>query len=234
MVQKKATNKVFASLHKTLFQARYKPELEFYELLYSVAKKFDNFPDWKTDRLSVVLRNFSKRCSLGIQHTNFSYDQDTNSITDEEFNLNKAIEIIPQYLKISSFVRLGYRRIYLISTDMQFQELVDILNIKFFSHETELIKIMPSKVYDLQYVIDSTDDPFRFHIRIGPVRKEEIPSRIPFNKENHLAPKTTQKDYEQITSSYPKVAVFIDLDCTSSNNSDTRPDFVSDSFALSL
>lgn len=218
MTSKKTKKENIAKLSKVTFQAHYKPELKFYDLLYSTAQKFKEFPHWNTDRLSVILRDYSKRCSLGIKHFNFSYDQDSNSITDEECNLKKALEMIPECLEIKSYIRIGYRRKYLISTNMSFHELVKIINIKFFNQDEKLIKIMPQEIYDLQYVIDSLDDKYRFHIRIGPVQKEEIPKHLQFNRENHIDPNTAQKDYEEIIRAYPDVAIFVDLDMFQKND----------------
>jgi len=203
-------------LYKTIFQARYKANLKFYGLLFPVAMKLDNYPHWSTDRLSVVLRNYKRRCSLSIKHNNFAYDQDydheSDSFSDEDKNITQALTELPSSLEIESYNRLGFRRQYLIAVDKSFKELVTTLNLKFLSQNDNLLKIMPPEVDDLQYAIDSTDGDFHFHIRIGPVKKEEIPERILFTKQHHLDPETGQKEYFDIIQKYPDVAVFIDID----------------------
>ena len=83
-------------LYKTIFQARYKPSLKFYDLLFPTAQKFKDYPHWKTDRLNLTLRNFEKHFSLGIHHNNFAYEQDSDSDSDEKHNNNRAIlEVSP-------------------------------------------------------------------------------------------------------------------------------------------
>lgn len=204
--------KNFPKLYKTIFQARYKPNLKFYELLYKAAQKFEDYPHWQTDKLAVTLRNFDKYCSLGIHHNSFSYDQDSDSISDEKHNLDKAVLELPINLDIKDFIRIGYRQKYLIEVDMSFQELVDILHLKYFSQNVELLKIIPAKSIDLQYVLDSTEDDLNFHIRIGPVRKDEIERHVEFNKQNHLDPAKAQEEYKRIVKLYPAVSIYFDID----------------------
>lgn len=208
----KTKDKISPKLYKIIFQARYKPHLRFYNMLYDIGQKFENFPHWETDGLSLVLKDFEKRCSLGIRHDNFSYDQDSDSISQADSNLKTVLEILPKYLEIDSYFRLGLRKKFLAPVKMSFQELVGILYLKLFSQDECLNKITPEIVYDLQYVIDSSENNLRYHIRLGPVEKKEIPRHMGLNKRHHFDPITEQKDYEEIINSYPELAVFMDID----------------------
>jgi hypothetical protein len=60
------------ALYKTIFQARYKAELKFYELLMPAAQRLREYSHWETDRLRVTLRDFDKHCSVAIAHDSFS------------------------------------------------------------------------------------------------------------------------------------------------------------------
>lgn len=200
-------------LCKTVFEARYKPCLKFYALLIPAAEKLDEYPHWETDRLSVILSDPGKRCSLGIRHRRFGYDQDSDDVSLEEERLEKALNELPQALEISSYVRLGFRRQYLIPVkNMTFEELVAILGVKLFSQDERLTKIMPPQIDDLMYRVDSSDDSFRFRFTVGPIRKQEIPGHIRFSREHHLDPETREKDYLDIVQDYPDVAVLVDID----------------------
>ena len=199
-------------LYKTIFEVRYEAKLTFYDLLLPAAQKMDEYPHWITDKLSITLKDFNKRCSLAIRHQNLAYNQDSDDIENEEKNIKKAMELLPKNLNISSFTRLGFRRHYLIPTPMRFNELNDILNVKLLLQNDELRKILPQRVDDFAYRLDCSDDTFKYHIYIGPIRKSEIPRWINFNKELHLDPKTQQKDYLEILEGYPDVAIFIDID----------------------
>lgn len=199
-------------LYKTIFQARYKAELKFYELLILAAKQMTEFPDWETNRLSVTLKNFDRRCNLAISHNSFSYDQDSNDIEIETNYINKALEILPSALEIESFIRLGFRRRYLIPVEIPFNSLIQMLNIKFLSQEKKLREIMPANVKDLMYRIDSEEEGFKYHFLIGPVSKQEIPKYVEFNRQHNLNPASREEKYRKIVQEYPDVAIFIDID----------------------
>ena len=94
---------------------------------------------------------------------------------------------------------------------MSFSDLVSILNIKFLSQDEKFIKILPSKVEDMMYRVDLAEDPYRFHLTIGPVRKNEIPKWVQFNR-RHLPDDNQDVVYHSIVEKYPDVAVFMDID----------------------
>ena len=212
MVKRRTKEVIKPKLYKTIFQARFGPHLKFYELLYPAARKLSNYPHWRTDRLSVNLFDYEKRCSLVIEHSSFGYNQDGDLGDIEIDNIQKALTELPKNLEITSFVRLGFRRYYLLAVRMSFEELVKILDLKLFSQDKDLINILPPSIDDIMYVVDSSDGHLRYHIRIGPVKKEEIPKHIDFDEEIHLDPKTRQRDYSEIINKYPNVAIFIDVD----------------------
>jgi len=198
--------------YKTIFQIRYKPKLEFYDLLMSAAQKLNEYPHWETNRLRVVLKDYEKHCSLSIGHNAFTYQQDSNDRKMEEKYIQQTLEYLPTALKIQFFNRLGYRKKYLISIKMSFESLVEVLYVKLFSQEDKLRRIMPSQVEDLMYRIDFKEDLYRYHVTVGPVKKFEIPKHIAYNIEHHLSPETREKEYQEIIAKYPDVAVFADID----------------------
>jgi hypothetical protein len=97
---------------------------------------------------------------------------------------------------------------------MKFNELVTILYYKLFSQDAALTKIIPSKTEDLMYRLDASDDSFKYHITLGPVRKKEIPKYISVNKKLHLHPDELlkQEELSDIITAYPELAVLIDID----------------------
>ena len=199
-------------LYKTIFQVRYKPSLKFYELLMPAAQRMTEYPHWQTDRLSVVLWDFEKQCSLSIRHNAFGYEQDVSDEEMEKQYIQHALAELSQALEIKDFIRLGFRRNYLINVDVPFESLVTILSVKLLSQDEQLRRIMPQTVDDIMYRVNSTEEPYRFHFTIGPVRKQEIPRHLVYNQAHHLNPETADEDYRAIIAKYPEVAVFIDID----------------------
>jgi len=130
----------------------------------------------------------------------------------EEKYLQRVVDELPAALQVDFFTRLGYRRQYLIAVDLAFDGLVRVMNLKLFSHDERLREIMPAQIDDLLYRIDSRDEPYRYHLTIGPVRKPEIPQYVSYNRQHHLSPLASEKEYLAIIEKYPDVAVFLDLD----------------------
>jgi hypothetical protein len=199
-------------LYKTIFEVRYPPKLEFFNVFIAAAQAFDGYPNWEVSSLAVSLRNFEKRCSLNIQHNRFAYDQDSDdpSVTDKY--IKEALGKLPNAVKISSCVRFVFRRKYLIAVKMSFEELVKVLDLKFLSQDTRLKKILPHKTDDVAYIVNVADEVFKYHIRIGPLQKIETARHMEFSTENHLNPSSRAKYYSKIVDAYPDVSIIFDLD----------------------
>lgn len=199
-------------LHKTIFQARYKPQLEFYNLMTAAAQQFGEFPHWQTDRLKITLFDFEKRCSVGIAHDSFSYSQDSHDTNQEGLHINQVVDILPTALHVESFIRFGLRRWYLIPIDVPFESVASILNIKLFSQDERLRGIMPRELNDMSYIAVCADPPYGSRTVIGPMRKVEIPSYIVVDQAHHLNMENRAELYVDIVKGYPDVSVYIEID----------------------
>lgn len=194
---------------KTIFQVRYKPMLQFYELLIPTAQKFTDYPHWNTNKLKISLFDYEKHCSLNIKFDSFTYEQDANEQHLEQKNISDAVKILPSSFDITNYSFFGYRKQYLIPTDMSYESIVHVLNIKFFSQNDKLKKIIPKTIADLTYKIDCVEGKYKYHFTIGPIRKNEIPRYIQPNQELHFKPLDFQNDYLE---KYPEIAILIDID----------------------
>ena len=202
-------------LRKILFQARYKPELNFYNLLYPAAMQFSNYKHWETNNLSVSLFDHERRCTLGIHHNNFYYDWDYGGTSLYLDNIREAIEQLSTSLQLKGFIRIGLRQQLLISVNMDFTEINSILNVKFLSQSESLLKLFPDGIDDMSYITVGTDDTMGIRLLLGPMRKAEIPNHIQVNEKHHFSPDRPD-DYVALLNSYPEVAVFIDMDVSKS------------------
>lgn len=199
-------------LQKSLFEVRYAPKLHFFHLLYPAAQKLTGYPHWEVSQVAVTLRNFEQLCSLSIRHNRFVYDQDTDQNRDEKTYIQDALENLPTALEITAYTRLGLRRKYLLPTRMSFAELVAVMDLKLLSQNESLKAIIPSRTEDLMYRVDGSDNDLKFHVQAGPVKKEEVPRYLEFNRNDHLDPAIREETYRNIIEAYPDVAVFVDID----------------------
>jgi len=199
-------------LYKTIFRVDYKAQLKFYNLLFDAAQQFSEYPHWQTTTLTVTLRDYDRKCSLAMQHNSFAYQQDLDVNPNQTDYINKAITRLPELLEIPSYNRLGLRRKYLIATKLNFSELVTTHYIKLSSQDERLIKLLPKKVTDTSYRIDCSEDNLLFRILVGPVTKQEIPTHLGFDIENHLNPSSRDREFNDIIGALPTAATYFDID----------------------
>jgi hypothetical protein len=211
-VAKLSAGSIKPKLYKSIFQARYKPRLEFYDLMVPASKKFEEFPHWQTDGLKLTLFDPGKHCSIGIAFDSFSFSQDMASIDQEKSFVDRIVDTLPAALEVTSFLRFGLRRWYLAALDMPFSSLVSVLDLKLFSQHERLREILPEKVDDLMYVTVNSESPYTARVTVGPVHDFEIPSYVPLDQEHHLDPQKRAEQYIEIIKKYPKVALYVEID----------------------
>ena len=99
-------------LQKTIMQMRYNAKLNFFDLFIPAAMQFEEYKNWRTDRISITLRDVEKHCSLLIKHQDFAYEQDSSDLELENERLSRILKNLPQALKLEHFIRFGYRHLF--------------------------------------------------------------------------------------------------------------------------
>jgi hypothetical protein len=198
--------------YKTIFQVRYKPELKFYDLLMPAVQQQKDYPHWWTDRMSVTLGDVEQHCNLTVNHQSFTYEQDSHDMGMEAKHVGEAVSGLPGALQLTSFSFFGYRCFSLVSSEMSFEELVSVLNVKLFCQDENLRRILPKRVDDLLYRVDFLDLPNRYHLTIGALWREQVPQFIQFNRNYHLPPQNAEEEYQKIKAKYPNVSLLLDID----------------------
>ena len=200
------------SPQKSIFQIRYDPKLCFYDKLYKNDKLADKFPHWQTDRLRVTLRDFDKKYSITIAHDNTFFESDMYHKQSEEEMISLLISEISNFVDDGTFSRFGFRRYYLIDKEMSFPELVEIINLKYFTNYFK--KIFEDQINDSTITIISSINGNDFRLMLGPMKKKGIPNFIKYNIENHIDPEPNKRVQElsKIFKNYPDIALFLDID----------------------
>lgn len=199
------------TLHKSILELRYKPSLRFYDQLFSAASSIEDYPHWETNQSSVILKDPVHRCSLSIGHAMVAYRQNSADLNLHANRTAQMIDSLLPALGVDSCTRCGFRRLMLATVQMDFDDLVPVLDAKLLSGAEGLKSILPGLVSDLNYRIDLKDEQRAFHLNIGPLRKSEVPQYIQVDP-IHLDPDEPNETLARITESYPDVSVFIDLD----------------------
>ena len=123
----------------------YPPDLHFYSRLTEAASEFHakGFPHWETDRLSIVLNDPNRRCSLALRHASATYEQDLGDVTLEASFVQLMVEVLPRVLKFEELTQIGYRRRYYIPVSTNYEALSRILDIKLLSQDPVQRQIHP-------------------------------------------------------------------------------------------
>jgi len=199
------------TLQKSIFRIDFPPRLEFYDLLYPASEKLNEYKDWETDKLSLALMDLDHHCSVILKHNSISYEQDSDDKKLLEERLQKLILTITEVLKIKSMTRIGFREQYLIPSDLDFNTLTKLLEIKLFNQEP-MKKIFPQIITDLLYRVYFLEDQKNIYVTAGAVRKQEIPNHIRYNIQKHLRASDSLIEFQKIINAYPEVALLVDLD----------------------
>ena len=204
--------KLKPNIEKSVFQIRYKPLLSFYDKLFSQENIFKYFPHWQTDRLTIILRDYVKQHNLVIKHDSITYETDKYSRKVEKEVLELVESNINNLIAKDNIIRYGHRFFTLIPLDMNFDELVSIINLKFY--ESGFLSSLKSKPDDSSVMITSKINELSYRMHLGPIKNVEIPKFIKFNIENHIDPGSPTKYSEiaKVFESYPETALYFEMD----------------------
>jgi len=200
------------SPQKSVFEVRYKPKLYFFDNLYKNKKLYDKFPHWLTDKLSVTLRDYDKKHSIKIAHDSITFESDNYNKKNEEEIISMLMSEILNLVDDGIFLRFGFRRFYLIKQEMRFSDLVEIINLKYFTPEFK--ELFNNQISDSTITIISSVNGNKFRLMLGPMKKKEIPKFIILNIDNHFNPEPNKRvnELNKIFSSYPDLALYLDID----------------------
>lgn len=200
-------------IKRGIFRVDYKPVLDFYNNLYNQDDLNDLYPDWTTDRLSLILKNYDKRHSLHLTFKSATYDTDKFSEKEEESNVELISKNIEKLSSAKNILRLG-RRIWCIIpiSNMTYEELVKIFELKFMNKET--LNSIGIEVDDLHTVIEGTHGDDKYRIITGPLTKEQARRHVPMNVDYHFdqGKSSEQSELNKLYDKYPDSSLLIDID----------------------
>lgn len=199
-------------IEKTIFQIRYKPDLSFFNKLYDKSKLYSQFPHWQTDRLKISLRDYDKKHSLTLKHDSVTYETDNFIKKNEEEIVSLVTDCLNEITSIDKITRLGHRYFCLAPTNMDFNDLVTILNLKLL--KKDFFIPLGKDPDDSTVTITSSYKELKYRLQIGPMKDIEVPNFIAYNIENHIDPGSIKKysELSKLIENYPKTSLFFDID----------------------
>ncbi|MFV1966326.1 MAG: hypothetical protein ACC628_12955, partial [Pirellulaceae bacterium] len=201
---------------------RYRPDLGFYDRMGGVARGFsEKFPDWERSPLTVEVRNKKKHRRLFLTHRRCFYETDLRTaIPAGEYEAAQScLETICAGLEVSDLQRIGVRQWFAADLGKTFALMVDELESRFLKKDNSLSAILADKTEDLAYVVDyETTDGWNYHLRLGPMTRDEWFRRFPYEVNMFEAPdEDDAATFEDYRASLPDNFLYIDVDCYQEN-----------------
>jgi hypothetical protein len=209
-------------LRKLVIELRYKPELTFYSRMDAVGTALaDDFPDWQRSPLTVEVRNKKKHRRVFLTHQRCFYETDlapAGSVGEFEFAQKTLLDVCSG-LSVKDLKRLGVRQWFASDVDKSFAVMVDEVTSRFLNRSSDLSAILTDKPRDVGYVVDyETPDGWRYHLRLGPMTKEEWFQTIHY--EGGIFEAAEEEDpasLQQYRKTIPENFLFVDIDCYKDN-----------------
>jgi hypothetical protein len=213
--------------YKTVFRADFKALMGFYDKMFTIASRFNGFPDWVTTGLAITLQNFDARSSCTLSDKFFVYARDVkvpSSTWNDDEKIREMLKTVPSELKLSAFSRLGFRSWFLFPVKMGFGELVYLFGEKFLQQTKEISEgICPSPT-DLGFAAHFDDEELTAHLRVGPMKREETEQQFGPDRMSNFAVKERALPPEELFADIPEVSLLIDIDIFRSNAQATEID----------
>lgn len=202
---------------KTFFHINYFPDLSFYDRIFRINDLTSHFPDWETDRLKVTLRDYVKKHSVLLAHNRIVYESDKYNAQEEEKVIKLLCSEVRKLAKENYLQRVACKRQFLIKQKMSFSDLSDIITLKFYSES--LTSLFPSGINDSSFNFTTIIGSNELRVKVGPMRKDEIPNLIRYNVNNHIRPEASirAEELHNIISNYPEVGLYIEIDYSFQN-----------------
>jgi len=157
-----------------------------------------------------------------------------NSFSDFKKRILDGAKGYNERVPIEDIRRCGIRGIWLCPVEFDFDELLAIIQDKFYAAKEKLNEVIGTEFTDVAYIFFFEKAGYNVHLRMGPVKKDEIPHWIPpggtaeeesgnqKNVDSHVG--LGQEEPSQATEpsklsesvaklEYPDVAVLYDIDC---------------------
>lgn len=207
------------SPRKLVIELRYKPELRFYGSMDGAASGLsDHYADWERSPLTVEIRNKKRHRRIFIASRRCFFESDlraSDNLRSEFEHANTDLASVSSKIEVKEFTRIGTRQWFAIGVERPFEFLVDTVAKRFLSQDEQLSAILSDDVQDVAYGVDyKTSDGWKYHLRLGPMTKEQWFENVAYERGIYEAPDADDKEtFSNYKDSFPLNFLYVDLDC---------------------
>lgn len=223
-------------LRRLMSELRFHPSLKYYDEINEIGDRLNQtYPHWQRNWTRIQFTDQATRSSLFIEHNRIGSQMDTpDSFSDFKKRILDGVKGYNERVPIEGIRRCGIRGIWLCPVEFDFDELLAIIQDKFYAAKEKLNEVIGTEFTDVAYIFVFEKAGYNVHLQMGPVKKDEIPRRIPpgsLAEEESVSQKNIDSHVglgqeepsqaiepselsESVTKlKYPDVAVFYDVDC---------------------
>jgi len=201
--------------YKTVFKVDYKPHLDFYDKIFSIAATLSGYPDWFTTGLAVTLQNLDLWSSFTLTHNSFFYIRDLKKEQakgQDEERISGMWSTVLEKIKYRDYQRRGLRSWDMYAVSMSFENLVSIVSDKFLAQSKEIKEGICPVPSDVAYMVHFLDNSLKVQLRVGPVKKEELEVHFQPDRNANLPVAKRSFPAAELFAEFPEVSLFIDID----------------------
>jgi hypothetical protein len=189
--------------------------LIFYDKMFPIASHLTDYPDWRTDRLSMTLQNFDSWCSVNLMFNSLTYVREMkteNKKGDDSRRIKDLLKVVSSNMEIHNCVRVGLRCWFLHQVEMNFENLVALVYDKFLVDNEPIRKGICPFPIDAGYGVTFRDNGFDVRLRLGPMKREEIDLQFSPDRMSNFPVKSRAVPSEELFSWFPEVSLLMDID----------------------
>jgi len=194
----------------------YEPDFRFFDKMFSVSSLLRrDFEHWWTDKLSIVLNDYSRRESLSLSSKRVSFEaanpEDlTNSISTLSGHVRRSLE----GLGCRTAKRMGLKVIVFADIDLTFDNIKEQMRPLCLPQNDALERVTSSEITDLAMNFDYVWEGENVMLRVGPMKNEQgLRNLLNVGDVGRLFPPPDQNSkFSEFCSSIPESFLYFDID----------------------
>ena len=164
-------------IQRVIGQLRFRPTLATYQAAPIIARKLESrFEHWNIKKYyNVTLYSDSEKKLLEVNYDSITYSNES------EYNAKELLSYITELYKIYiesyeivEIRRIGFRHTQILTSSLNFDDIVDLVYRKFYSPRQEIKKISADRQKDVVFVLEGVKNGFANRVQIGPLKKMKL------------------------------------------------------------
>ena len=165
-------------LTKIASEIRFRPTLDSWKSVFDAARVLeDSYKEWRIKESKpddILLYSPDEKASIRVCYNRIVYANEASTdVTKMNAQVKSAFELLGVRSNIKEILHIGFRKILIYETKLNFEELADVVHSRFYNKaQTEGL---PFSINDVQVVLDgkSADGKLLNHLRVGPTESEQ-------------------------------------------------------------